>query len=200
MKDKNIQKKESRAVVLILLFCMIIVLCSAGLFLCYAKERTKGIYYEQSDETWTVTPGDPVDAAYFRFTMELPETGSRRYVLIMGGVTFEGGGLDFTDMNEGQWEYSITGGVWQPLILTNGECVLDKEASPGERRLSIRAADSLNLNAAGGELSFELKLKESPDGRLRIWVPLGAAAGSLTIALMFYTVKKAYNKKNKKGE
>ena len=196
MKEKDIQKRERNAVILILLFCVIIILCSAGLFLCYAKERIKGIYYEPSDGMWTVVPGGTA-AAHFGFTMELPETGNRRYALVMDGVTFDGGGLGFADMNEGQWEYSVAGGIWQPLVLTNGECVLEKEALPGKRRLLIRASDNLDINAAGGSLNFELKLKEIPDGRMRIWLPLGVAAGGLTITLMFYIIKKIERRKKK---
>jgi len=194
MKERGIQKKERKAAVLILLLCMIIILCSAGLFLCYAKERTKGVYYEPSDEILTVTPGNPAGAAYFRFTMELPETGKRRYALVISGVTFDGGGLAFEDMNDGQWEYSVAGREWRPLILSDGECVLEKEASPGKRNLFIRAKDNLDLNAAGGDLNFGLKLKEIP-GRMWVWIPVGAAAGCLLIALIFYTAKKIYKKK-----
>jgi len=191
---KNIRKKEIKDRVALVLCAVMIILCSAGLLLCYAKERTKRIYNEILDETPSVLPGENVSAAVFRFTVELSDVKHRRYDLIICDISFEGGDLTFGDMNEGQWEYSTDGTMWLPLILSKGECLLKADVSAGKKILLIRAADDLDVKAAGSSLNFQLKLKEKP-GKVNSRILIGIAVGSMLILSAYLT---AENNKRRK--
>jgi len=194
MKKGVSQKKERSVGILIPILCVIMVFCAAGLLSCYAKEKMKGIKYEISDEIESALPGDSDSIADFKFTVELPDGKNRRYALVIHDVKFVGGDLTFADMNEGQWEYSIEGGMWLPLILTKGECLLSADLPAGKRLLLIRATSDLDIEAAGGSLNFKLKLKENP-GAVISRILLGIAAGGLLVSVIYLTAKSRVNKK-----
>lgn len=178
----------------ILFLFVLILLCSAGLFLCFEKERTIQLHFNSPDEMLSVIPGDSASAADSEFTMRLPPNRKhRRYDLKIYNVAFAGGSLTFEDMNEGQWEYRIDGGEWLPLILSKGERVLETGVSAGEKTLSLRASDNLDTEAAAGKLNFKLKLVESPVNII-LSILIGAATGGLLILIMYITAKKFINK------
>jgi len=135
---------------------VIIFLLYAGLILYFMKREP--IVFDNLPEVNTVVPGSPVSLANIGFTVTLPKTSGRPYALKIHDVVFDGNGLTFADMNEGEWEYSIDGNKWQPLILSQGERVLETEATAGRKILSLRASDNLDAGATGGKLSFKLKL------------------------------------------
>ena len=187
MTENNIQERERERKVSILLLCVFVALCTAGLILCYAKERTSRIEYAAAEGMLPVIPGDSASVVNFGFTLELPRSLNRRYALVICDVAFEGG-LTFADMNEGQWEYSLDGGPWLPLILSEGQCVLETDAAAGEKNLLLRAADNLDAGARGGNLSFRLKLKENPR-RITLWILLGIITGAAFIAAAYPIIK-----------
>jgi len=194
MKEKTIQKKERKDRALILLLCVIMLFCTAGLLLCYAKQRASSINYEAPDGILSMLPCDCENAVDFEFTAELPELRNRRCALVIYDVVFVGGGLTFADMNDGQWQYSVNGNIWSPLILSQGERLLESSLSAGKGVLSLRATDDLDINASGGSLRFKLKLKESP-GNTILWALIGAIAGCLLILVIYLTAKNRIKKR-----
>jgi len=177
---KDTQKRERLGRVLIPLFCLIVIFCTTGLFLCYANGRTSKVDYEASDEIISVAPDFSVNVVNFDFTIEYSK--NRRCSLIIYDVMFDGDGLSFADMNEGQWEYSVDGGIWRPLILANGECVLKTNISVGEKNLLLRVTEDLDVKAAKGSLTFKLKLKENT-GDITLWILIGVITGGVFAAV-----------------
>jgi len=194
MKEKIIQKKEHKNKVVIPVLCIIIAFCSVSLLLCYAEGRTKRINCEIPDGILSVLPGDSVSTANFEFTMKLPDAKDRQYDLIIYDVAFVGGDVTFADMNEGQWEFSMDGETWFPIILSKGECLLQADVSAGKKILLIRAANELDLGAAGGNLNFKLKLKENLS-KVNLWILIGIIAGNLPISVIYLIVKNRTSKK-----
>jgi len=200
MTEKNTQQNENFGGALIWLLCAIAFFCSVGLLLCYVNERAVGIrYYEDRDEISSVVPGDCASAVHFKFATDLPAAGNRHYALILYDAAFTGNDLTFANMNEGQWEFSMDGNVWRPLILSKGECVLETNVSAGEKILLLRAADDLDVNAAEGRLTFKLKLKEDL-GRITLWVLLGILAGGTIFSVAYLTIKTALKKKSQSAQ
>jgi len=179
-----------------ILFAIFLALfCSFGLSSC-AREREIGV---TSMETLSVIPG--YKTAHFKLDAKVPALRIRPYALKVYDVTFTGGGLNFADMNEGQWEFSINGNKWHPLILSGEEFVLKEDVSAGESILSLRATDELALEASGGELNFKLKLERSRGFAAEnlaaaiMWTLLGIIINSALVLAIYAVFKGRINKK-----
>jgi len=144
---------------LIIICCVALLFCAVGVTIHFLDIRNTKILYESgaSGEMTAVLPGVGRYQT-FEFTVILPKWKNRSYALKIHEVSFIGGSLDFAGMNNGEWEFSLDDGPWLPIILRNGECVFQTSTSAGKHTLSLRATDSLHLDAMGGQLSFQLKL------------------------------------------
>ena len=188
MTEEKKQRTERGAGAVILLLGVIIILCAAGLILCYAKARTAKLEYSFSGEALKVVPGNPASVAHIAYTAELPEAKKRQYALIIHDVVFIGTDLTFADMNEGQWEYSTNGSAWTPLVLSKGERVIKMNMTAGQGVLLLRAADNLDVRAAGGSLDFKLKLRENR-GHIDLWILFGILVGSVIVLFAYPIVE-----------
>jgi len=145
--------------VLIVICCAAFLFCAAGVYFYFADFSGAAILYEpgQPPDPITVIPGTDKHKT-FEFTVRLPRNKNRLYALEIHDVRFDGGALEFADMNAGEWEFALDSNLWAPLILKDGERVLETGTAAGRRTLSFRATDNLPLDATGGQLSFQLKL------------------------------------------
>ncbi|MCL2817719.1 MAG: hypothetical protein FWD39_04970, partial [Clostridiales bacterium] len=154
MKKNDEKKQRNRfnlaffRILLVFFAAIILLLCLTAILLCVFNQKTVEVQYKTSPEM-SVVPGEQVSRANFEFDVRLPKITNQLYNLVIYDVAFSGGKTDlvFADMNRGEWEYSLDGDPWRPLILTGGERILQANATEGERMLSIRATDALDLDA-----------------------------------------------------
>jgi len=158
MKRDNTKK---RSVIVAIVFGLVLLLCVAS-YMYYSQSRDSEIlYHDPPSDSLSVMPGRDGSYAAFGFTVLLPKWRFSPYAIKIVDVDFTGGKITFGDMNGGEWEYSLDGAAWFPLIVAGGECLIDPDTPAGERILFIRAADNLELTAIGGQLNFNLRLEKT---------------------------------------
>jgi len=154
-------KTKKRSIIVLIVFSLVLLLCIAS-YSYYRQSRNSELYYRDGpSDSLSVAPGKDGSYADFEFTVLLPKWRFSPYAIKIYDATFIGGDLTFEDMNGGEWEYSLDGAPWAPLIVTGGECLIDPNTPAGDRSLSLRATESLDLTAGGGELSFKLDLQRT---------------------------------------
>ena len=181
----------------IIIYCIsaVLIICTLSLTVC-SKNRKVNV---NSKEILSVIPGHKT--AKFELTVTIPDFRIRPYNLKIYDITFVGKDLVFADMNNGEWEYSMDGSKWHPLILTKGECILYTDVTAGKFILSLRATKDLDIGAVGGLLNYKLKLDygkgiaaENAGGAL-MWAVIGITTGSILVLAAYQIAKVLTNKK-----